>query len=185
MKSPSLYERGFNDISYYESSDCNFEWNEGHLFVVFGCLLIYLFYFLSHSGYADKTTAKLTCSLLLHCLQNRALHCHIVQSAEKRHPLLRLCSSLKSCLSCQTQPGSSNNDRDGLNISADTNELADPRNTEAQTTCSVSIFSRFQGILDRVRFTRRILEIPSGFPLTASTLKYKIMNNLKAIWFRG
>lgn len=123
--------------------------------------------------------------LLLHCLQNRALHCHIVQSAEKRHPLLRLCSSLKSCLSCQRQPGSSNNDRDGLNISADTNELADPRKTEARTTCSVSIFSRFQGILDRVRVTRRILEIPSGFPLTANTLKYKIMNKLKAIWFRG
>lgn len=132
-----------------------------------------------------KTDMQPAPPLLLHCLQNRALHCHIVQSAEKRRPLLRLCSSLKSCLSCQRQPGSSNNDRDGLNISADTNELADPRNTEAQTTCSVSIFSRFQGILDRVRFTRRILEIPSGFPLTANTLKYKIMNNLKAIWFRG
>lgn len=57
-----------------------------------------------------KTDMQPAPPLLLHCLQNRALHCHIVQSAEKRRPLLRLCSSLKSCLSCQTQPGSSNND---------------------------------------------------------------------------
>lgn len=189
MKSPSLYDRGFNDISYYESSDCNFEWNEGHLFVVFlAAFLFILFFFFTFRLCRQnncKTDMQPAPPLLLHCLRNRALHCHIVQSAEKRHPLLRLCSSLKSCLSCQAQPGSSNNDWDGLNISADTNELADPRNSEAQTTCSVSIFSRFQGILGRVRFTRRILEIPSGFPLTANTLKYRIMNNLKAIWFRG
>lgn len=156
-------------------------------FLCFFFLAAFLFilFFLSHSGYGDKTTAKLTCSLLLPCsftVYGTGRSTVTLCSQRRRDILFSVSAFLLKVVYYARR---SNNDWDGLNISADTNELADPRNAEAQTTCSVSIFSRFQGILDRVRFTRRILEIPSGFPLPANTLKYRIMNNLKAIWFRG
>lgn len=162
--------------------------------MVFGC---FLFFFLTYSKQADKTTAELT-GRLLHpaasLFKKQALHYHIAQWRRLSFIFLHslLSSSHKSCLSCQTQPAWSHNDKDGPSILATTNKPTDPRYTERQTTLSVCICSRFletlaerRSVLDWVLFICRILEIPSSFQLTANTLKYEIVKNLKPTWFRA